>query len=108
MTALSELAAQVPDAVNRLAGIARRTPVHLDERLSTATGAQTLTLSLDGDFQFTGELTDGAAYSVTVQTQPTAPIESCSVTNGSGTATADVTDIQVKCSDVIFKNGFEN
>ena len=40
MTALSELAAQVPDAVNRLAGIARRTPVHLDERLSTATGAQ--------------------------------------------------------------------
>ncbi|MBK7819674.1 MAG: threonine ammonia-lyase IlvA [Tessaracoccus sp.] len=40
MTALSELAAQVPDAVRRLAGIARRTPVHLDERLSTTTGAQ--------------------------------------------------------------------
>lgn len=38
MSALTDLAAQIPAAVDRLAGIAHRTPVQLNARLSRATG----------------------------------------------------------------------
>ncbi|MHA6524168.1 threonine ammonia-lyase IlvA [Tessaracoccus sp. G1721] len=40
MSALSDLAAQIPPAVDRLGGIADRTPVQLNARLSKATGSQ--------------------------------------------------------------------
>lgn len=40
MTTLSDLAAQIPDAVTRLTGVAALTPVQLNERLSKATGSQ--------------------------------------------------------------------
>jgi hypothetical protein len=37
-------------------------------------------------------------YSVTIQTQPSSPNQVCSVSNGSGTATAVVTNVQVNCA----------
>ncbi|MCC2593553.1 threonine ammonia-lyase IlvA [Tessaracoccus sp. OS52] len=40
MTSLTELAELVPSAVERLAGIAARTPVHRNARLSAATGSE--------------------------------------------------------------------
>lgn len=40
MTTLTDLAAQIPDAVARLQGVAARTPVQLDQRLSEATGSE--------------------------------------------------------------------
>ncbi|WP_231979283.1 pyridoxal-phosphate dependent enzyme [Tessaracoccus coleopterorum] len=40
MTTLSDLAALIPDAVERLRDVAARTPIQLDERLSQATGSE--------------------------------------------------------------------
>ena len=55
-----------------------------------------LSVSANGPFTFSNSVTSGAAYSVTVSTQPTG--QSCTVTNGSGTANANVTNVQVVCS----------
>ena len=46
-------------------------------------------------FIFSTSLNSGAAYSVTVVSQPTGL--GCTVTNGSGTATANVTNVAVTC-----------
>jgi hypothetical protein len=56
----------------------------------------TLTLTADGSFTFAKSVASGAAYAVTVTTQPTGEI--CAVNNGSGTATANVTNVSVSCS----------
>ena len=45
-------------------------------------------------------VSSGSAYSVTVFTQPSGPTQLCSVTNGSGTASANVSNVQVVCSAV--------
>lgn len=57
--------------------------------------ANTLAVTADGAFAFSGKLNDGGHYQVTVATQPFG--QTCTVGNGSGTASADVTDITVSC-----------
>src|SRR5271168_4355953 len=42
-------------------------------------------VSAAGAFTFANQLGSGAAYVVTVKTQPSAPAQNCVVTNGSGT-----------------------
>ena len=50
-------------------------------------------------FTFVNKLTSGAAYAVTVASQPTG--QSCSVTNGTGVAaTANITNVAVTCHSV--------
>jgi 6-phosphogluconolactonase len=50
-------------------------------------------------FTFTAGLANGAAYAVTVKTQPSSPAQNCLVNASSGTvAGANVTDILVYCS----------
>lgn len=49
-------------------------------------------------FTFTTSVASGDAYSVTVLTQPSTPSQNCAVTNASGTATANVTNVQVTCT----------
>ncbi len=52
-----------------------------------------------GSFTFTTAIANGAAYAVTVLTQPTNPSQTCTVSNGSGTAMgANVTTVAVACS----------
>ena len=53
-----------------------------------------LTITADGSFTFVTPVT--SAYAVTVLTQPTD--QTCSVTNGSGTATANVTNVELACT----------
>jgi hypothetical protein len=66
-------------------------------------GGGDLTLSNDGIFTFTTELTDAAAYEVTVATQPSAPSQTCTIGNGSGAiAGANVTNITVTCATGAF------
>jgi 6-phosphogluconolactonase (cycloisomerase 2 family) len=61
-------------------------------------GGDNLTVSGNGPFTFATPVNSGAAYAVTVATQPSA--QTCTVTNGSGTATANVTNVAVACSAV--------
>jgi uncharacterized delta-60 repeat protein len=56
-------------------------------------GIDPLSLTADGPFTFSQPVT---AYAVTIGTQPTAA--RCTLSNGSGTPTADVTNLAVACS----------
>lgn len=62
-------------------------------------GGNNLTVSASGSFTFSTPVASGAAYKVTVLTQPSNLIQACTVTNGSGTASANVTNIQVTCKE---------
>jgi hypothetical protein len=59
-----------------------------------------LAVHATGNFTFAAALATGAAYSVTVKTQPTSPMQTCTVTNGSGTiASANITNVAVSCAN---------
>jgi hypothetical protein len=56
-------------------------------------------VSAAGAFTFANQLGGGAAYVVTVKTQPSAPAQNCIVTNGSGTVgTTNITTVAVACT----------
>src|SRR5687767_3480415 len=61
-------------------------------------GGAPLSVSANGPFKFAGTVAAGSSYSVTVTTQP--ELQTCTVANGSGTASANVTNITVSCADV--------
>ncbi len=72
-----------------------------------ANGTDTLTVSNNGSFTFGNSVASGGTYNVTVQTQPSG--EYCSVSAGSGAASANVSNIVVSCavpSPVAFSSGF--
>jgi 6-phosphogluconolactonase (cycloisomerase 2 family) len=51
-----------------------------------------------GTFTFATTLINGAAYAVTVQTQPQTPAQYCTVANGAGSITAaNVTNVAISC-----------
>jgi uncharacterized delta-60 repeat protein len=53
----------------------------------------------NGPFVFDREYRDGFSYNVRIQTQPTNPLQACTLANGSGTVDgADVTLIEVTCA----------
>lgn len=60
-------------------------------------GGGDLTVGSNGPFTFTGTVQSGSSYSVTVLTQPAS--QNCTVANGSGTATANVTNVAVTCAN---------
>src|ERR1035437_10372023 len=61
-------------------------------------GADSLPVNADGAFTFATLIDRGFPYAVTVLTQPTSPAQYCAATaNGSGVASADVTNVQVAC-----------
>jgi 6-phosphogluconolactonase (cycloisomerase 2 family) len=58
-----------------------------------------VTANANGAFTFGTRLTNNAAYTVTVQTQPTNPTQTCSVRNGSGTINkTSVINVIVSCT----------
>ena len=64
----------------------------------TNNGVDDLTISGNGAFAFTTPLQLGASYAITLKSQPSSPMQVCSVTNGSGIAGEEnVTDVQVSC-----------
>ena len=54
-------------------------------------------MSANGSFTFAAPVNGGGAYAVTVLTQPSTPAQTCTVTNGSGTASANVTNVAIDC-----------
>jgi alpha-tubulin suppressor-like RCC1 family protein len=75
-----------------LAGLATGASVVLQNN-----GGSNVTVSANGSFTFATAITTGGAYAVTVLTQPSTPAQTCSVTNGSGTVSANVTNVAVNC-----------
>ncbi len=67
-------------------------------------GGNDLAITTAGAFTFTTALASGAAYAVTIKTQPSGGAsQSCTVANGSGTATANVTTVTVTCNAQVAK-----
>ena len=64
-------------------------------------GANNLPISGNVSFTFSQPVDLGQTYNVTVSTQPSNPTQVCTVTNGSGTANSNVTNVQVLCSSTI-------
>lgn len=61
-------------------------------------GGNNLPVTANGSFTFSTALATGAAYSVTVSTQPSTPSQNCIVTNGNGTvASATISNVVVTC-----------
>jgi len=61
-------------------------------------GGNNLAIGANGGFTFTAPIASGGTYNVTVLTQPSNPAQTCVVTSGSGTASANVTSVQVTCT----------
>lgn len=59
-------------------------------------GGNDLTTTANGSFTFTTLISHGSAYAVTIFAPPSG--QTCSVTNGSGTATTSITQISVNCA----------
>jgi hypothetical protein len=76
------------------------------EGLVLSDGTTTVAVSSNGSFAFSDAIANGTAYAVTVQTQPTEPSQTCSVTGGTGTmGTANVTLVSVACTTASFAVG---
>lgn len=73
--------------------------------LALTNGSETLPIGANGSFTFKTPASSGATYAVTVATQPSAPTQTCVVTNGSGVASANVTSVFVACATSLFKIG---
>lgn len=66
-------------------------------------GADAVTVSANGTFRFPAAVSANTAYSVSVSSQPQGQI--CAVSNGSGTAAADVMNVSVACSTSTYAVG---
>ncbi len=63
------------------------------------TGTDTLAVTANGSFTFGLQVAHGSTYAVTVRTQPQGQV--CTISNGAGTANANVRSVTVSCkSDV--------
>jgi 6-phosphogluconolactonase len=62
-------------------------------------GGDNLAFSANGGFDFGTRLDNGAAYAVTVATQPSNPAQTCTVRNASGSINkSDITNVIVSCT----------
>ncbi len=66
-----------------------------------------LHVSGNGRFTFPGTFPAGSPLDVRVQAQPTNPDQVCSVVDGTGTITADVTNVAVHCTRVAIPAGLD-
>lgn len=67
-------------------------------------GGDNLTVSANVAFTFVTKVASGGAYAVTVMTQPTG--QTCVVTGGTGTASANVSNVAVACTSNPSSNTF--
>jgi 6-phosphogluconolactonase (cycloisomerase 2 family) len=63
-------------------------------------GTDNLTVAANGSFQFATALIPGDSYSVTVLVQPSAPAQTCVVSNGTGIVSSNGTiSVNLECTD---------
>lgn len=68
-------------------------------------GGDDLAVPTSGAFSFKATVDTGSPYNISVLAQPTGPSQFCSVGNGTGTATSNVTSVSVTCSTGSFSVG---
>jgi hypothetical protein len=61
-----------------------------------------ISISANGPFSFAAPVASGSSYSIAIASQPSQPIQTCTVSNGSGViGSADITNIAIACASVI-------
>jgi hypothetical protein len=68
-------------------------------------GVDKLTARANGTFTMPTLVSAGSTYTVTILTQPSGPNQTCTVTNGTGTANANVTNVQIVCQAIFHTIG---
>lgn len=69
-------------------------------------GGDDLTVASNGSFTFGTSVASGADFKVSIKTSPSAPVQACAVTNGSGTVgSSPVTNIVVNCGPIALLAG---
>jgi hypothetical protein len=69
-------------------------------------GGNDLAVASSGNFVFTTALATGAAFNVTVKTQPLSPTQTCVATNPTGTVgSANITNVAVTCTTNTYSIG---
>jgi Galactose oxidase, central domain len=68
-------------------------------------GGDNISVTANGTFTMPTLVTSGSTYNITIFAQPTAPNQACTVTSGTGTAIANVTNIQIKCPAIFYTIG---
>ena len=69
-------------------------------------GGDNLSIAASGNFTFATGLASGAAFDVTVKTQPLSPTQTCIVTNPTGTiGSANITNVAVTCTTNTYSIG---
>lgn len=69
-------------------------------------GGNDLAVASSGNFVFSTALAGGAAFNVTVKTQPLSPTQTCVVTNPTGTVgSANITNVAVTCTTNTYSIG---
>lgn len=63
-------------------------------------GGDNLPVNASGSFTFATAIASGASYNVTVSSQPSNPAQNCVVSNGAGSASANVNSVQVTCTTI--------
>ncbi len=63
-------------------------------------GGDDRSVTIDGTYAFATQLAAGAAYNVTVKTQPGSPAQNCTVTGASGTIAGAAVDATVVCARI--------
>jgi len=61
-------------------------------------GQNTVSVSKNGAFTFPDSVSAGTTYSVAVDTQPSIPTQSCTVSDASGIVSGPITAVQVACA----------
>jgi sugar lactone lactonase YvrE len=80
--------------------------VSADAGLVLQNGSEELPVSRNGSFVFARRVSSGSGYDVTVKTQPTTPVQTCAVTNASGTmGSTGVADVVVSCDGIALLAG---
>jgi hypothetical protein len=65
-------------------------------------GGDNLSITASGNFTFPTPLLTGSAYAVTILTAPSKPAQTCTILNGSGTASVNVNNVQIICPQPAF------
>ena len=68
-------------------------------------GSNNSPVTANGTFALSQPVTKDSAYNVTIFAQPSNPVQTCVVNNGSGTATSNVTSILVVCTTTAYTIG---
>ena len=60
-------------------------------------GGDNLSIKENGEFTFATPIVSGGTYHVTIAKQPSSPLQICLISNGSGSANSNITNVQVTC-----------